>query len=68
MGSMVWLLGYAIGMIIIVLVVIIVVFQRTNRMPPEEIVRRRYARGEIDREQYEQMLADLQGTTGSVNR
>jgi len=27
--------------------------------PPEAIVKRRYARGEIDRETYERMLADL---------
>ncbi|MDE3155397.1 MAG: SHOCT domain-containing protein [Acidobacteriota bacterium] len=68
MGSMVWLLGYAIGMILIVLAVIILVFQRASRMPPEEIVRRRYARGEIDREQYEQMLEALQVDTGRAPR
>lgn len=28
--------------------------------PPERVVKRRYARGEIDRETYRQMLDDLQ--------
>jgi putative membrane protein len=27
--------------------------------PPEEIVKRRYARGEIDRDTYERLLSDL---------
>jgi putative membrane protein len=27
--------------------------------PPEAILKRRYARGELDREEYEQRLADL---------
>ncbi len=68
MGTMGWMLGYAVGMIVIVLVTIIVVFQRASRMPPEEIVRRRYARGEIDREQYEQMLGDLKVNRDDVRR
>jgi len=30
-----------------------------RRETPEEVVRRRYAEGEIDREEYEQKLRDL---------
>jgi putative membrane protein len=30
-----------------------------SRPSPEDVVKRRYAEGEIDRETYEQMLADL---------
>jgi hypothetical protein len=59
MGTKAWLLGYAVGMILVVIVTIVIVFRRASRMPPEEIIRRRYARGEIDREQYQQMLGDL---------
>jgi putative membrane protein len=32
-----------------------------ERETPEELVRRRYAAGEIDREEYEQKLRDLSG-------
>ena len=32
-----------------------------ERETPEELVRRRYAAGEIDREEYEQKLSDLSG-------
>ena len=32
-----------------------------ERETPEELVRRRYASGEIDREEYEQKLRDLSG-------
>jgi putative membrane protein len=32
-----------------------------ERETPEELVRRRYAAGEIDREEYEQKLKDLSG-------
>jgi putative membrane protein len=32
-----------------------------ERETPEEIVRRRYAAGEIDREEYERLLRDLGG-------
>ena len=31
----------------------------TQRESPEQVLKRRYAQGEIDREAYEQMLADL---------
>lgn len=59
MQGMGWLVLWSVILILLVTIPIVVVFWRANRMPPEEVVRRRYARGEIDREQYEQMLADL---------
>jgi putative membrane protein len=34
-----------------------------RRPPAEEILRERYARGEIDRDTYQRMLRDLQGDT-----
>lgn len=42
-----------------------------NHSPPEpdatEIARRAYARGEIDRERYLQIIEDLEQTTGRVD-
>ena len=66
MGGM-WLLW----LVVIVAVVLAVVFfarsaggagrgaSATQGESSEEILRRRYARGEIDREDYQRMLADL---------
>lgn len=34
--------------------------------PPEEILRRRYARGEIDRETYQRMLEDIRRPPGGT--
>lgn len=54
--------------ILIVLVIVAVVWvaisysRRGNNSPresPEQILKRRFAKGEIDREQYEQMLSGL---------
>lgn len=54
-----WLLG----VVLIVLLAAWLVPPRANanKSSAEEIVRQRYARGEIDRETYERMLADLRG-------
>jgi uncharacterized membrane protein len=54
-----WILG-------VLLIVVLVGWglpPRPNASKPsaEEIVRQRYARGEIDRETYQHMLADLRG-------
>ncbi|HVC20992.1 MAG TPA: hypothetical protein VNE16_13000 [Vicinamibacterales bacterium] len=54
-----WLVLWSVILILLVTIPIVIVFWRSNRMPPEEIIRRRYARGEIDREAYERMLEDL---------
>ncbi|MCL4395250.1 MAG: SHOCT domain-containing protein [Chloroflexi bacterium] len=60
MGGM-WLFG----LLVVVLVVLLVrtigqpAQPPSSREPAEEIVRARYARGEISREEYERVLADL---------
>lgn len=56
-----WLLLWSIVLILLVLVPIVVVFRREARLGPEEILKRRYARGEISREDYLRMLADIGG-------
>ncbi len=72
MGYGVWGLGWMMLWWIILLAFIILTVWLVIRMarsepanpgddrPPEQIVRTRYARGEISREVYEQMMADLQ--------
>ena len=54
-----WLLLWSIVLILLVVVPIVVVFRRESRLTPEEILKRRYARGEISREDYLRMLEDV---------
>jgi len=56
-----WVLGAA----VIAAVVLVVLRQRSrgpmnaSRASPEQTLKRRYAKGELDRETYERMLQDL---------
>jgi putative membrane protein len=66
MGSMGWwmLLWWVVGILILVLVVRLVVgatggAQARSEESPEQILKRRYAKGEIDREEYQRRLEDL---------
>ncbi len=66
MGSMGWLmvLWWVAGIIVLVLLVRLVAgstggFSRRDDETPEQILKRRYARGEIDSEEYQHRLADL---------
>jgi putative membrane protein len=62
-----WWMGF--GMVIWVALLVLLIWAITrvaaHEQPgrtddtPEQILKRRYARGEIDREQYEQRLSDL---------
>ena len=66
MGSMGWwmVLWWVAGIIVLVLLVWLVagstgVFSRRDDETPEQILKRRYAKGEIDSEEYQRRLADL---------
>lgn len=63
MGWM-WLIGIAV-VIALVVVIAVIVRSATGREPParerssEDLLKERYARGEIEREEYERRLSDL---------
>jgi uncharacterized membrane protein len=59
MQDLTWLLLWSVILILLVIIPIVIVFARSGRMPPEEILKRRYARGEIGREDFERMMEDL---------
>ena len=66
MGSMGWwmVLWWVAGIIVLVLLVRLVTgstgaFSRRDDETPEQILKRRYAKGEIDSEEYQHRLADL---------
>jgi putative membrane protein len=66
MGSMGWwmVLWSVAGIIVLVLLVRLVAgstggFSRRDDETPEQILKRRYAEGEIDSEEYQHRLADL---------
>jgi len=66
MGSMGWwmVLWSVAGIIVLVLLVRLVAgstggFSRRDDETPEQILKRRYAKGEIDSEEYQHRLADL---------
>lgn len=66
MGSMGWwmVLWWVAGIIVLVLLVRLVAgstggFSRRDDETPEQILKRRYAKGEIDSEEYQRRLADL---------
>jgi putative membrane protein len=66
MGSMGWwmVLWWVAGIIVLVLFVRLVAgstggFSRRDDETPEQILKRRYAKGEIDSEEYQRRLADL---------
>ena len=66
MGSMVWwmALWWVFGLAFLVLIVWVVAraaggFQGRMEDTPEQILKRRYARGEIEREEYQRRLDDL---------
>ena len=66
MGSMGWwmVLWWGAGIIVLVLLVRLVAgstggFSRRDDETPEQILKRRYAKGEIDSEEYQHCLADL---------
>lgn len=62
MQDLSWLLLWSVILILLVVIPIVVVFRRSAQMPPEEILKRRYARGEIGREDFERMMGDLRRT------
>ena len=66
MGSMGWwmVLWWLVGILVLVLLVRLVAgstggFSRRDDETPEQILKRRYAKGEIDSEEYQRRLADL---------
>jgi putative membrane protein len=66
MGSMGWwmVLWWVAGILVLVLLVRLVAgstggFSRRDDETPEQILKRRYAKGEIDSEEYQRRLADL---------
>ena len=66
MGSMRWwmVLWWVAGIIVLVLLVQLVAgttggFSPRSDETPEQILKRRYAKGEIEREEYQQRLEDL---------
>ena len=66
MGSMGWwmVLWWVAGILVLVLLVRLVAgstsgFSRRYDETPEQILKRRYAKGEIDSEEYQHRLADL---------
>lgn len=66
MGSMGWwmVLWWVAGIVVLVLLVRLVAgttggFSPRSDETPEEILKRRYAKGEIDSEEYQRRLADL---------
>lgn len=66
MGSMGWwmVLWWVAGILVLVLLVRLVIgspggFSRRDDETPEQILKRRYAKGEIDSEEYQHRLADL---------
>ena len=65
-GSMGWwmVLWWVAGILVLVLLVRLVTgstsgFSRRDDETPEQILKRRYAKGEIDSEEYQHRLADL---------
>lgn len=64
MGGMMWS-WWLLGAALLAAVVWAVARSEANRPPgneaPEDIVKRRFARGEIDRREYESTLAELRG-------
>ncbi|RMG18657.1 MAG: SHOCT domain-containing protein [Deltaproteobacteria bacterium] len=65
-GHMGWMaLWWVVGLALLVALVWVIARaaagpgERARGESPEEILKQRYARGEIDRETYEQMLRDL---------
>ena len=66
MGSMGWwmVLWWVAGLVVLVLLVRLVAgttggFPPRSDETPEQILKRRYAKGEIDSEEYQRRLADL---------
>ena len=66
MGSMGWwmVLWWGVGILVLVLLVRLVAgsaggFSRRDDETPEQILKRRYAKGEINSEEYQHRLADL---------
>ncbi len=66
MGSMGWwmLLWWVVGIVVLVLLVRLVAGSLGGSAPhgndtPEQILKRRYAKGEIEREEYQRRLEDL---------
>ena len=65
MGAMGWwmLLWWIAGIVVLILLVRVLVRTSPGSPPgdetPEQILKRRYARGEIDRDEYQRRLEDL---------
>jgi putative membrane protein len=68
-GSMAWMgFGWVFGLLLVGALIWALVGSRggpdtmvDRRDSPEEILKRRYVKGEIDRETYQKMLSDLKG-------
>ena len=68
---MLWMmLGWILGIIVLLwlwLVIVSVIAQKpSERESPEEILRRRYASGEIETNEYEQRIAELRKTRSAA--
>jgi putative membrane protein len=59
--AMWWILSAALIAIVVWAVLKTQSGQGSGSESPEEILKRRYAKGEIDRETYQRMLTDLKG-------
>ena len=66
MGSMGWWMpfGWILGLAVLILLVWMIArttggFTGRPEESPEQILKRRYARGEIDREEYDRRLTDI---------
>ncbi len=55
-----WILGLALAAAVVWALLSSIRSRSGGRESPEEILRRRYAEGEIDRDTYQRMLADLE--------
>ena len=66
-GDSWWPMGWGLGWILVAVVLVVGAWYALSAArqggshgeSPEDVLKRRYAKGEIDRETYERMLADL---------
>ena len=72
-GSIGWVLNLVLGLIVLVAVLLLIVWAvrrlsgasaGLGASTAREIIKRRYAQGELTREEYQKMLKDLEGIGG----